>query len=296
LASETEGREPARGVSLLTAVGRVNPFKGSGTRDGVAAYALGCGLYAAGPVWKEMSAYADVADLPAEFHAALTLVLGWLLVFRTNTAYDRWWEARTLWGALVNSTRNLSIKLSHLVSIPGEELGEVRRSLIGFPYALRDHLRSECELSAVPGFERDGTAVDHVPVYLVQRVYEVLARSLKRGDIDGDELRVIDAELRRYLDICGGCERIYKTRVARSYRVFARQCIFLFLITLPWGIAHDFGYWTIPLTVITAYFMIGLETVAEHVEEPFGYDEDDLDLDGLCLTMERSVREIIPEG
>jgi putative membrane protein len=74
--------------------------------------------------------------------------------------------------------------------------------------------------------------------------------------------------------------------------VFARQCILLFLLTLPWGIANDFGWWTIPLTIITAYFMIGLEVVAEHVEEPFGLDEDDLDLESICLTIDKSIHEV----
>ena len=78
----------------------------------------------------------------------------------------------------------------------------------------------------------------------------------------------------------------------RSYRVFSRQCILLFLLTFPWGIISDFGWWTIPLTTITAYFMIGMEVVAEHVEEPFGIDEDDLDLEGICNTIEHSVKEI----
>jgi putative membrane protein len=67
----------------------------------------------------------------------------------------------------------------------------------------------------------------------------------------------------------------------------------LLLLTFPWGISNDFCWWTVPLTMLTAYFMVGLETVAEHVEEPFGRDEDDLDLDGLCHTIENSVQQII---
>jgi putative membrane protein len=69
----------------------------------------------------------------------------------------------------------------------------------------------------------------------------------------------------------------------------------MFLVTLPWGIAHDFGWWTLPFTAITAYFMIGMETVAEHVEEPFGRDEDDLDLDAMCDSIARTVREIVQQ-
>lgn len=64
------------------------------------------------------------------------------------------------------------------------------------------------------------------------------------------------------------------------------------VFTLPWGIAEDFKWWTIPLTMVISYFMIGMEIVAEHVEEPFGFDEDDLDLDGMCKTIEASVKEL----
>ena len=159
------------------------------------------------------------------------------------------------------------------------------RDIIAFPCALRD----EASLAALPGFEGDRTLVDHLPGYLAGLRYQALRRWRGEGWIDGDDLRVIDCELARFLDICGGCERIRGTRVARSYRVFARQCVIMFLLILPWGIAHDFGWWTLPLTAITAYFMIDMETVL------FGRDEDDLDLDGICEGIARSVSEVVQQ-
>ena len=132
----------------------------------------------------------------------------------------------------------------------------------------------------------------HPPLALVQQLYDVVGEAKREHRIDGDELRVLDAELLRLMDICGGCERILKTRIVKSYRIFARQCTILFLVTMPWGVANDLRLWTVPLTIITAYFMLGLETVAEHVEEPFGYDEDDLDLEGLCKTIQASVDRV----
>ena len=80
--------------------------------------------------------------------------------------------------------------------------------------------------------------------------------------------------------------------MVRSYRIFARQCIFLFLFTLPWGLVQDFKWWTLPLTIVISYFMVGMEVVAEHVDEPFGFDEDDLDLEGMSATIANSVEEI----
>jgi putative membrane protein len=87
-------------------------IKLSRTLTQVALLALTVAAYGALAVWKERTVYHELGDIPAEIHAALTLVLGWLLVFRTNTAYNRWWEARTLWGGLVNACRNLAAKLA----------------------------------------------------------------------------------------------------------------------------------------------------------------------------------------
>ena len=259
----------------------------------VGSYAVIMSLYAFLPVWVESrSAFAQQLDVPSDVHAALTLVLGWLLVFRTNTSYNRWWEARTLWGRLVNISRNMAIKVADLVQANQDELAEFQREIIAFAYALRDHLRGQCELQNVPGFESCPDQPQHVPSYLAGRMYERLGEWKNNKTIAGIELRVLDAEGRQFLDVCGGCERIKNTRTARSYRTFARQCVALYLVTFPWGIVDSFHWWTIPLTAIVSYFMLGLETVAEDVEEPFGYDIDDLDLDKLCLAIESTVNEV----
>jgi putative membrane protein len=268
------------------------PFSHSKTLWEVSSVAALFGIYSLLPIWKDHSPYAEIADFPSGLHAALSVVVGWLLVFRTNTAYARWWEARTLWGALVNASRNTSVKLSRLVQLPNEERQQVKRLLSYFPFALRDHLRNEGNLDDMPEM-KDEPTIQHIPSIIIARLYERVKIWKAARWIDGDELRVIDAELARFLDICGACERIQRTPIVRSYRYFTRQCVMLLLLTFPWGISNDFGWWTIPLTMLTAYFMVGLETVAEHVEEPFGRDEDDLDLDGLCLTIEKSVQQII---
>ena len=82
----------------------------------IGSIALAMGLYALFPVVKEYTSYASIGDTPSDLHAALSLVLGWLLVFRTNAAYARWWEARTLWGSLINCSRNLAIKIQEFLS------------------------------------------------------------------------------------------------------------------------------------------------------------------------------------
>lgn len=282
-------------------------FRSGRTLSYVMTLAGVAGLYACLPMVKEMSAYRDVGDTAPELHAALSLIVGWLLVFRTNTAHARWWEARTLWGALINASRNLALKVSRLGNVPANDKQLVRQLIIDFAIALKRHLRQEpaaevqfSGLSTQPANQRVNHPLaepqpanqNHVPLAIASEIYRLMGQWKASAAIDGDELRVIDAEALRLMDICGACERIQKTRIVRSYRVFARQVVLLFLLTLPWGIVEDFGWWTVPLTAMTAYFMLGLEIVAEHVEEPFGYDDDDLDLEGMCRTIDLSVNEI----
>lgn len=282
-------------------------FRSGRTLSYVMTLACLAGLYACLPMAKELSSFRDMGDTAPELHAALSLIVGWLLVFRTNTAHARWWEARTLWGALINASRNLALKVSRLGSVSANDKQLVRQLIIDFAIALKLHLRQEPAAQSVidalstqnpaqtinhPRAEPEPANRSHIPLAIANEIYRLMGNWKTTGAIDGDELRVIDAEALRLMDICGACERIQKTRIVRSYRVFARQVVLLFLLTLPWGIVHDFGWWTIPLTAMTAYFMLGLEVVAEHVEEPFGHDDDDLDLDGMCRTIDHSVNEI----
>ena len=213
--------------------------------------------------------------------------------FFEHTAYGRWWQARTVWGEIVSVSRTLAAKYAHMVKLPEEELDSAGRYLVAFSWGLRDHLRDVARSESVAQFEGCDESVKHVPVFLVDRLYHCLFHWKANGWIDGADQRVIDADLRRLNELAGQCESIRLTRIASSYRVFVRQCIAVCLLTLPWGIAASFEWWTVPLTAITAYFMLGLEIVAEHVEEPFGDDEDDLNLDRLCTAVTDSVQETI---
>lgn len=269
----------------------VTPLAKSRTLSKVFLLACCVGVYSLLAVAKEFSPYHAWADIPSQIHAALSLVLGCLLVFRTNTAYNRWWEARTLWGGLVNACRNLAIKMHQFIDADEEHHELIRKLIIAFPVALKAHLRDERDQLPTEVIELAMHA-KHVPLGIANRLYSITSVASKTDKLSPESLWVIEGELHRLMDLCGGCERIQKTRIVRSYRTFARQITALLLITLPWGMVADFLWWTVPLTVIIAYFMIGLEVVAENVEEPFGYDEDDLDLEGLCRTIEATVDEV----
>ena len=129
----------------------------------------------------------------------------------------------------------------------------------------------------------------HGPSQTMLAIYDLLDRWREAGRIDGDRLRILDAEAREFLEICGGCERIVKTPLTRSYRVFLRQGIWLYLLILPWGIITSLDFWSIPLTIVQAYLFVAIDEIARAIENPFGDDDDDLDLDAICRTIELSV-------
>lgn len=257
--------------------------------------AIACGGYALFPVMQEIrpdSYWNRFREIPSGLEAITSLSIGLLLVFRTNTAYAKWWEARTLWGALVNCSRNLVIK-SRVYTGQAEEAERMSRLISGFAFALKDHLRSAANLDKIEGFEDATEDPVHVPGYVTHQVFSLIEKWHREELIDGHVLRELDREASKLLEICGSCERIRKTRISRSYRNFVNQCLFVYLITLPWGLVDDFRWMTIPTTIIAAYFVAGLELVAVAVDEPFGVDEDDLDLDGLCQTIKTSANELV---
>ncbi len=255
-------------------------------------YALLVGTYSCLAVWKEHSQFRESWDQPAEIHEMFGVVLGLLLVFRINRTYERWWEARTLWGALVNTSRNQAIKITSLVHPPASDRRQVESIVIGIPYALMYHLRNGCQLIQVPGFESSVQTPQHVPAYLVSLLYDFFHKWQKSELISDDELRILDREASNVLEIVGGCERIRSTLISSSYRRFIRQLIFLHLATVPWGLVDQFGDMTVMIVTIEAYFMIGIEAIAHAIEEPFGIEEDDLALNTLCEKIKVSVSEI----
>lgn len=223
------------------------------------------------------------------FHSLLGINLGLLLVFRTNTAYDRWWEGRKLWGQLVNDLRNLALKVRTCVDAPDEEKRKFGDLLVTFAHALREHLSWKPPRDVPPASPDDEPR--HVPLLLAGRVIAQLCSWEKSGALL--QILIFDPHARSLMDVCGACERIRKTPIARSYLVFIRLCITFYLVTLPWGLVKDFDVWEVLAVAVIGYFMIGIELIAEDVEQPFGRGGDKLDLEGVCRGIERSVRETL---
>jgi ion channel-forming bestrophin family protein len=244
-----------------------------------------------------LSEKSSLKNLPV-MHTLLGFAISMLLVFRTNTAYDRWWEGRRLWGSLVNTSRNLAIKMEAL--LPAEDRGgrEFFATLIPhFAVTLKSHLRSritEHELDEFPHPEIPGFDTSrHVPSQVAGLMTQKLNTLYREGVISGEQLLFVNGELSAFLDICGACERIRNTPIPFSYSAFIKKFIFAYVITMPFGFMFNLGYLAVPVVVFIFYVLASLEAIAEEIEDPFGFDENDLPLEKLCETITKTVREVL---
>jgi len=236
------------------------------------------------PIWKPGN----------EAAAALTAVLGTLIVFRNNAAYDRWWEGRKLWGTLNNELRNLALKVRTHVTTDAADLADFARLLAGFPHALRMHLRGVTSVRMVAGFEKDVTTFTHAPGYIAGLVHQTLDRWNRNGRLK-DSLWILDHHARALMDVSGGCERIRNTPTPSSYRALLRIGVVVYALLAPWAVAMEIGWWAPLVTGVAMVFLFALELIGETIEEPFGTDGDDLPLDTYCANIEQFVRAALED-
>lgn len=231
-------------------------------------------------------------------HSLLGIVLGLFLVFRTNSAYDRWWEGRKLWGAMVNSTRNFALKLSAYLSKNDHENRKWFSQMIpNFVIATKEHLRQGVQLSeleaAEPGFPESIQDYKHKPNKISAMMYNKVNELYTAGKLTGDQFRVLDKEMKDFIDIMGACERIKNTPIPYSYAMFIKKFIFIYIITLPFGYVTTFEYMTIPTTLLITFVLLSVELIAEEIEDPFGRDVNDLPTDQLSGRIKENVREVL---
>jgi ion channel-forming bestrophin family protein len=230
-------------------------------------------------------------DWGAEITIMNGLVLGFLLSFRNNHAYDRWWEARKLWGQLVNDCRNLCLKVRALTEIEAAERERIASLVISFATSLERHLRRE-NTPVNRTLENKPRPV-HEPAQLAGSIYEALLSWRRAGSLDGWSLLWLDEHVKGLMDVCGACERIRSTPLSSSYRALLRHGIALYVLISPFYLIEDTGPSSYPVFVLACYFLIGIEMVAEDIEEPFKRGGDNLPLERYTATIESSVRQIL---
>lgn len=250
-------------------------------------FALAWSVYAALVLRYSTSA---IQTLPI-FDASLALVLGLLMTIRTNKSYERWWEARTLWGTLVNASRNLAVKAAVYAQPEAVEARRLHRLISAFAYGLRDHLREGAKLSDLY-VDESGSPV-HVPSFLVRRMYEVFGGWAESARITQEELRMLDIEARILLEVCGGCERIRNTALPPTLTWITRAAVGISLILSPWFLIDDLGWSMLPIAGAAVFLLVVAETVAHAMEHPFGRDINQLDLTAICQAIDASTGEIL---
>jgi putative membrane protein len=234
-------------------------------------------------------------------HSLLGLVISLLLVFRTNTAYDRWWEGRKLWGNLVNNSRNFAIKLNSI--LPKENIVEreyFARTISLYAKILDQHLKSpslamsldEQEHPELQKFDLKGHIPNQIAGDMANRLYSLASN----GTITDIQLLTMHSEIAIFTDVCGACERIKNTPIPFSYSSFIKRFIILYVISLPWSLAANLGFWSVPVVMFVMYALSSLEVIAEEIEEPFGNDPNDLPTLKISKNIGKNVNEILNTG
>jgi putative membrane protein len=263
-------------------------------------------------LWKEIIyisvftlsvAYVEINYFPS-FHqleklitvySLIGFVISLLLVFRTNTAYDRWWEGRKSWGSILNDSRNVAIKLSAILS-DSEDRIFFRRMLPNFAFAAKEHLRKGVKFEELDLTQDELLVIsqrEHVPNAISEKIYQKLIELKKTGKISEQEFIVLDRNINSLIDSVGICERIKNTPIPFSYSLFIKKFIFIYVTTLPLAFVVQFGYFSALIATFVFYVLVSMEVLAEEIEDPFGEDDNDLPTDMMSNKIKENVEEIL---
>jgi putative membrane protein len=225
-------------------------------------------------------------DLDHLGHTVMGVSLGMFIVFRTNTSYARFWEARSHWGMLVNSSRNLA----RASAVYAGSASEMSSLLTAYAIALKEHLRGNRDLSGlrqfVPGRLLGAAAATVNPPTLVARAMsEWIAGRQAEGRLDSIQAMALERLVGTLTDAQGGCEKILRTPLPFVYAALIKQVLILYLATLPLVLVNKMGF-AAPLAVAgVSLCMLGIEEAGVEIEDPFGVGPNHLSLDRICDTI-----------
>jgi putative membrane protein len=254
--------------------------------------------------------------LPFSIAATLGGALAIFIGFRNNSAYGRWWEARTLWGGIVNSTRVLARLIitftdshNHQPNYDRTRSEAFKREMvlkvIAWAHALRIHLRGERDWSPVmalmPAEERATVdAAANKPNMVMQLIGQRIYRAMADGTLSGFDSFQMEGQLLALANYQGGCERIKNTPLLRQYHFFTRLFLQVFIVLLPFCLVADLermgiGWVVVPVALIISFVFAIIGKVGEVNEDPFEGRITDVPLNALCNTIERDLRELLGE-
>lgn len=232
------------------------------------------------------------------FFSLLGVILSLFLVFRLNSAYDRWWEGRKQWGKLVNDSRSLAL---HLNSIIPSEDGKRRRffvkSIANFCNSLQWHLRNDVKhgelihinKTITEGIER----ANHVPNEIASQLFQEIEMMWKEKIMSDLDKFQIKALLQGMIDVLGACERIKNTPIPFSHSTFIRMFTVIYILILPFGLINMFHYLTIPAVVVMSFAMFGVEVISDEIENPFRLEANSLPTGHISDIIRENVYDIL---
>lgn len=263
--------------------------------------ALGCGLF--GVVISCLHFYKIPVSYPILGTIVPSIVLGLLLVFRTNTAYDRFWEGRRLWGSMNNSVRNLSRQMWVNIATPTPEDQAQKvvfmRLLVAFAIATKLHLRDEpidhTELqNLIPNSQYlQLKNLHNPPLRIAFWIGDYLQQQYQNSCINAYQLEAMQKLLDNLVDALGGCERILRTPMPLAYAIHLKQLLLIYCLLLPFQLVNALQWLTGLVVSLISFTLLGIEEIGVEIENPFGYDANDLPLDRICTTMHRNLEDLM---
>jgi putative membrane protein len=256
------------------------------------------GLYTAAVTVLQLNVMRLDISIDTIFLSLLGTLLSLLLVFRTNTAYDRFWEGRKLWGGLVSNARSFAMTVQAM--LPAEDRANrefFARYLSAFAFALKGHLRDDMRFTELEGIaDKDMLRLQriaHVPNELASLLLCRIDELHREGVIDRQYVIISKPHHTALVETTAACERIKRTPIPHSYNFYIKLFISVYVGMLPFMLIDKYGYYTIFAVIMAAYALMGIEMIASEIEEPFGLDANDLPLDQMALTITMNVHEIL---
>ncbi|MCT7949666.1 hypothetical protein NG798_07695 [Ancylothrix sp. C2] len=239
---------------------------------------------------------------PSILIPVLSLVLGLLLVFRTNTAYDRFWEGRKCWGVLIINVRNLARQIWCFVDERKPEHREEKqaalRLLAAFAVAMKLHLRGEpinSEVEELISHSRyiklQGMA--NPPLEIAFWIADFFKQQQQKNCLDSYQSMAMNQHLNSMVEALSGCERILRTPIPLAYAIHLKQLLLIYCLGLPFQMVKDLTWWTAPVVAVLSFALFGIEEIGIEIENPFGYDKNDLPLDGICATIRQNIEDLM---
>lgn len=240
--------------------------------------------------------------VPISIPMVLGTVISLLLGFRSNQAYDRWWEARIIWGAIVNDARTLTRQaVSFINTYDDEEIAIFRKQLvyrqIAWSHALSKSLRNEDPLPTIARLisKKDLAFLKkfhNVPAGILELHGYDIRYALSVGWINEYQHVEMDKTLTRLCDSMGKCERIKNTVFPSTYSLYIHFALNLFIVLLPFGLIEYFGFMVVPMVMaISASFML-IEKMAIHLQDPFENKPTDTPMTTISNNIERDLKQM----